>query len=41
MDFKYYEVASHAEVYNKFRPSPPQELAKRIVNYLTEKVGII
>ncbi|KAJ9580803.1 hypothetical protein L9F63_024019 [Diploptera punctata] len=38
MSNKYYVVPSHAEIYNKFRPSPPQQLAKRLVNYLTEKV---
>ena len=38
MEFKYYEVSSHAEVYNKFRPTPPDELAKKIVNHLAEKV---
>ncbi|KAJ9580801.1 hypothetical protein L9F63_024017, partial [Diploptera punctata] len=34
----YYVVPSHAEIYNTFRPSPPQELIKRLVNYLTEKI---
>lgn len=39
MSFHYFEAAGHATVYNKFRPRPPEELVKRIINFLVEKVS--
>lgn len=37
MSFHYFEAAGHATVYNLFRPRPPEELVKRIVDFLVKK----
>jgi hypothetical protein len=39
ISFHYFEAAGHAEVYNQFRPIPPLDLVKRIVDFLVEKVS--
>jgi hypothetical protein len=39
MSFQYFEAAGHATVYNQFRPRPPVNLVKRIVDFLVEKVS--
>jgi hypothetical protein len=38
MSFHYFGAVGHASVYNQFRPRPPEELAKGIIKFLTEKV---
>jgi hypothetical protein len=39
ISFHYFEAAGHAEVYNQFRPRPPLDLVKRIVDFLVDKVS--
>ncbi|PNF30150.1 hypothetical protein B7P43_G01255 [Cryptotermes secundus] len=39
MSFHYFKAAGHATVYNKFRPKPPEELVKRIIDFLVEKIS--
>jgi hypothetical protein len=39
MSFHYFETAGHATVYNQFRPRPPVDLVKRMVDFLLEKVS--
>lgn len=38
MSFKYFEAESHVSTYNQFRPSPPQSLIEKIIQFSNEKV---
>ena len=40
MSQRYFEAASHAAVYAKFRPVPPRQIGGKIMDYLVEKVHL-
>ncbi|KAK6622764.1 hypothetical protein RUM43_008607 [Polyplax serrata] len=40
MPFKYFEGEAHIRTYNKFRPSPPNSLTSKVIEFTKEKVPL-